>query len=366
MRSTLAADEILVVDDDADNRLGYVALLREAGYRLREASDGVSCLQAVETRAPSLILLDVSMPGLDGFETLRRLRAGATTRDIPVILVTGQRVDAESVGAGLELGAEEYLQKPVRPAELRARIRALLKLASARRELEALKRDQTAMLVHDLKQPLAIIALRAEFIEDEETDGEMKQSAHAIRNACRQMETLINSVLEMSRVEAGQMTLTRAPAALDDVVATTVAEMRDLGVRRGVVLDVRTEPLGGAALDRAKIVQVMQNLVGNALKFTPAGGRIDVSVRHAAGEAVVSVEDSGPGFGDADTSALFDRWHQTKTGRDKGGTGLGLAIARAIVEAHGGRIGAGPRTDGERGARFWFTLPLAPAAAALG
>ncbi len=366
MRSTSVADEILVVDDDADNRLGYVALLREAGYRVREASDGESCLQAVEARAPGLILLDVSMPGLDGFETLRRLRAGPTTRDIPVILVTGQRLDAESVGAGLELGAEEYLQKPVRPAELRARIRALLKLAAARRELEALKRDQTAMLVHDLKQPLAIIALRAEFIEDEETDGEMKQSAHAIRRACRQMEQLINSVLELSRVDAGQMTLVRAPAALDDVVAATVAEMRDLAVRRGVELEVRTEPaasLGGAAIDRAKIVQVMQNLVGNALKFTPQGGRIEVGVRRAGGEAVVTVEDSGPGFGDADTAALFDRWHQTKAGRAVGGSGLGLAIARAIVEAHGGCIGAGTRADGQRGARFWFTLPLAAAAA---
>ena len=365
MRSTSAADEILVVDDDADNRLGYVALLRDAGYAVREAHDGASCLAAVEHRPPALILLDVSMPGIDGFETLRRLRAGAH-RDVPVILVTGQRVDAESVGAGLELGAEEYLQKPVRPAELRARIRALLKLAAARRELEALKRDQTAMLVHDLKQPLAIIALRAEFIEDEEPDGEMKQSAHTIRTACRQMEALINSVLELSRLDAGQMTLSRAPTALDGVVVETVGEMKDLALRRGVTLAAHTEPLGPGELDRAKIVQVMQNLVGNALKFTPPGGRIDVSVRHAGGEAVVTVEDSGPGFGDADVGELFDRWHQTKAGRAKGGTGLGLAIARAIVEAHGGRIGAGARLDGERGARFWFTLPLCPAAAANG
>ena len=135
--------------------------------------------------------------------------------------------------------------------------------------------------------------------------------------------------------------------------------MRDLAARRGVVLDVRAETLGhGAELDRAKIVQVMQNLVGNALKFTPSGGRIEVSVRRAGGEAFVTVEDSGPGFGDADTDELFDRWHQTKAGRARGGSGLGLAIARAIVEAHGGRIGAGVRSDGERGARFWFTLPL--------
>ncbi|MDB4967949.1 MAG: response regulator receiver sensor signal transduction histidine kinase [Myxococcales bacterium] len=364
MQGAPLADEILVVDDDADNRLGYVELLRLAGYRVREAQDGVTCLQAVEQRPPSLILLDVTMPGIDGFETLKRLRAGKH-RDVPVILVTGHRVDAESIGSGLELGAEEYLQKPVRPAELRARIRALLKLSQARRELEALKRDQTAMLVHDLKQPLAIIALRAEFIEDEETDGEMKQSAHVIRQACRQMEMLINGVLEMSRVEAGQLTLTRAPVLIDDVVGETVAEMRDLATRRDITLELHAEPLGRASdVDRLKIVQVVQNLVGNALKFTPANGRIDVTVRHVANEVVVAVEDTGPGFGDANVTELFDRWHQTKSGRAKGGSGLGLAIARAIVEAHGGRIGAGPRVDSERGARFWFTLPLPPVAAA--
>jgi signal transduction histidine kinase len=283
---------------------------------------------------------------------------------VPVILVTGARMDAASLGSGLELGAEEYLYKPVRAGELLARIGALLKLAAARRELEALKRDQTAMLVHDLKQPLAIIALRAEFIEDEGADAELKQSAHAIRNACRQMESLINGVLELSRVEAGHLTLTRAPVALGELLNEVAAEMRDLAERRGIRLSVAAPELGtGGEHDRAKIVQVLQNLIGNALKFTPPGGHIDLGVRRMANEAVVTVEDSGPGFGDIDASRLFDRWHQTADGRAKGGSGLGLAIARAIVEAHGGRIGAGARSDGERGARFWFTLPLAALAA---
>lgn len=363
MQRAPTAEEILVVDDDADNRVAYVTLLADAGYRVREAADGMAALEAVRRAAPGLILLDVSMPGIDGFETLRRLRGGPH-RDIPVVLLTGYRLDAESIGSGLELGAEEYLQKPVRPAELRARVRALLKLAAARRELEALKRDQTAMLVHDLKQPLAIIALRAEFIEDEETDDEMKQSARAIRRACRQMEALIHGLLELSRVEAGQLTLVRAPVALDELVDSTIAEMRDLCNRRGIALSVDAERRARAAeLDRAKLVQVVQNLVGNALKFTPPGGRIEVSVRHGVNEAVVAVEDTGPGLGDADVEQLFDRWHQTKSGRAQGGSGLGLAIARAIVEAHGGRIGAGGRVDGQRGARFWFTVPLAATAA---
>jgi signal transduction histidine kinase len=357
------ADEILVADDDADNRIGYFTMLTDAGYRVREAQDGLGCLQAVNLRPPSLILLDVSMPGLDGLETLRRLRAGPH-RDVPVILVTGIRMDPASLGSGLELGAEEYLYKPVRAGELLARIGALLKLAAARRELEALKRDQTAMLVHDLKQPLAIIALRAEFIEDEELNGELKQSARAIRDKCRQMEALINGVLELSRVEAGHLTLTRTPVAVDELVREVADEMRDLAERRGIDLSVEAPHLlPGSELDRAKIVQVLQNLIGNALKFTPPGGRIELGVRRMGNEAVIAVEDSGPGFGEGEERKLFDRWHQSSAGRAKGGSGLGLAIARAIVEAHGGRIGAGGRSDGNRGARLWFTLPLAAAAA---
>jgi signal transduction histidine kinase len=331
--------------------------LAEDGYVVRQAADGVSCLQAIEAFTPSLVLLDVSMPGLDGFQTLKRLRA-SKQRDIPVILVTGERLDAESIGSGLLLGAEEYLQKPVRPAELRARVRALIKLSQAKRELDAMKREQTAMLVHDLKQPLAIIALHAEFIEGEGADASLAQSAIAIRNACRQMELLVASVLALSRLEAGHLTLERSPTRLDEIVERSVDEMRVLGVRRGITVAVRADTAALCNVDRDKVVQVVQNLVGNALKFTPAGGEIAVSVRQADNEALVAVEDTGPGLDGEDPAALFERWHQNAAGRRAGGSGLGLAIARAIVEAHGGRIGAGPRCDGARGARFWFTMPL--------
>ncbi len=355
--------EILVVDDDADVRASFVAILEASDYRVRQATDGKGCLAAVSERAPALILLDVSMPGMDGFETLRHLRAGKH-RDVPVMLLTGNRLDPESIGSGLELGAEEYLPKPVRPGELTARIRALLHLSAARRELEAIKRDQTAMLVHDLKQPLAIIALRAEFVADESTDPELVRSGHAIRAACRQMEQLVNSVLEMSRVEAGQLTLHRGPCALEELLGEVVEQFRGLAERRGITLASSTVLDGlSLELDRTKIVQVLQNLIGNALKFTPSGGRIDVRARVAGHEVSIAVEDTGSGISAAEAAEVFVKWQQTKAGRAQGGAGLGLTIARAIVEAHGGRIGAGERSDGQRGARFWFVLP-APAIAA--
>jgi signal transduction histidine kinase len=351
-------EEILVVDDDAESRGGTLELLELAGYRVRAAPDGAACLIEVAARPPSLILLDVSMPGLDGFETLRRLRAGPH-RAVPVMLLTGNRLDPESIGSGLELGADEYVQKPVRAGELRARIRALCRLASTRRELEALKRDQTAMLVHDLKQPLAIIALRAEFVADEATDPELIRSGRAIREACRQMERLVNSVLELSRVEAGQLRLQRQAHHLPALVSDTIAQFQGLAERRGVELSFSvTSAEGHVDADGTKIVQVLQNLLGNALKFTPAGGRIEVRMLETDGEVQVTVEDTGHGLSREEAARVFDKWHQTKAGRAKGGSGLGLAIASAIVEAHGGRIGAGERLDGQRGARFWFVLPL--------
>jgi signal transduction histidine kinase len=368
MRFAEGDEEVLVVDDDRVNRAAYASSLAEAGYRVREAADGHACLRAVETQSPSLILLDVEMPGMDGLETLRRLAVAWRGKNprVPVILVTGERRDPESIGSGLELGAEEYLQKPVRPAELKARIRALLRLTAARRELEALKRDQTAMLVHDLKQPLAVIALRAEFVADESEDPELKASGFAIRDACRQMERIIESVLELSRVEAGQLKLQRATLAVDGLVAEVATQLQGLAQRRGIGLQVRGSPRPVLAhIDRLKIVQVLQNLLGNALKFTPPGGRIEARTVSTGVEVLVSVEDSGCGLLPGDAAKVFDKWQQTGAGRARGGTGLGLAIARAIVEAHGGRIGAGDRLDGAHGARFWFVLPLVRAEAAL-
>jgi signal transduction histidine kinase len=355
-----AGADILIVDDDEDLRHSVASILSACGYTVREAADGRSCLAAAAEAPPALVLLDVSMPELDGIETLRRLRA--RDRDVPVILLTGQRLDPESIGSGLELGAEEILPKPICPDELTARIRALLHLRAARRELEALKRDQTAMLVHDLKQPLSIIALRAELVADESADPELKRSGRAIREACRQMEQLIHSVLELSRLEAGEMRLKRAPCDLGALTSEVVDQLRGLAERRRIALECVVPGSAGAltiSIDRVKIVQVVQNLLGNALKFTPAGGRIDVALATEGEALLLTVEDTGCGIPPEGGDRLFDKWQQTRAGRARGGSGLGLAIARAIVEAHGGAIGAGGRRDGGRGARFFITLPRA-------
>src|SRR5581483_8047431 len=203
----------------------------------------------------------------------------------------------------------------------------------------------------------------AEFIAEVAEDPELLRSGHAIRQACRQMEQLIHSVLELSRVEAGQLRLARATWPFELLLDGVVEPLRGLAERRGITLTVHSAATGAIVdADRPKIEQVLQNLVGNALKFTPAGGTIEITCVSSGGELTIAVEDSGCGIPPGETGRVFDKWHQTQVGRARGGSGLGLAIARAIVEAHGGRIGAGPRLDGERGARFWFVLPAHEAA----
>jgi two-component system sensor histidine kinase/response regulator len=355
-----AKESILVVDDDEDGREALTLLLEEAGYEIRQASSGDECLVLMGRALPDLVILDVSMPGLDGLETLRQLRE--RHRGLPVILLTGHRIDAESIGTGLVLGAEEYLIKPVRPHELKARVRALLDRSRVRRTSESLRIEQMAMLVHDLRQPLAAVALRGEFLAEEGGTTEVQRLGESIRSSCQQMNFLINAVLTLARRAATGMELERKRSLVESIVAEVVEQLRPIAERRQIALTVEAPGRNLADVDEFRLVQVLHNLLGNALKFTPQRGTIAVHCEGRGDWIELSVEDSGPGIAPEDARRIFERWVQTDVGREQGGTGLGLAIAREIVEAHGGEIHCEARHG--QGARFWFTLPTAVAPAA--
>jgi signal transduction histidine kinase len=347
--------DILVVDDDPSGREALASLLGEEGYRVEAAASGEECLGAVERRRPDLILLDVSMPGLDGIETLRRLRE--RHRSLPVVLLTGARMDPESIGSGISVGAEEYLIKPVRPRELKARVAALCELGRARRTSEVLLIEQMAMLVHDLRQPLQAVALRGEALAEDGPDAEVRRAGEVIGGACVQMNYLIGAVLTMARRAAHGATLTRKRSAVEPIVAEVAEQLGPLAERRRIRLEVDAPGRSLADVDEFRLVQVLHNLVGNAIKFTPDGGRIGLACRRVGAFLELVVEDSGPGVSAEDAVRIFERWAQTEVGRERGGSGLGLAIAREIVEAHGGEIRCEARPGG--GARFRFTVPAA-------
>ncbi len=353
---------VLVVDDVAANRFLYRSLLEDHGFVVREAEDGARALEEIGRQGvppAELVLLDISMPGISGLEVLKRLRARPDQGPAVLVLTAAAR-DPEDIERGLELGADAYLTKPVPNRELVARVRAQLQISRLRRELGALRRDQTAMLVHDLRHPLANLSMLAEVMEGDEMHRDERLAAAAtIRRMVDDLSLLVDTILTASRLESGVFSVTPRVVSLSEVLEPSIGVFRPLAQRRRVRLEV-VAPAGVSILaDRQRLRQVLDNLLSNAVKFTPRGGTVRLEVESGPESVRFQVSDSGPGVAPEERGLIFDRYRQGARGRTKGGAGLGLAIARGVVEAHGGTIWCEGGPLG--GASFVFELPRTPA-----
>jgi two-component system, sensor histidine kinase and response regulator len=352
--------DVLIVDDFADTLALYDALLTEDGHRVRTANSGATALKMVDEREPELVLLDVSMPGMDGVEVLRRLRARRGGGPA-VIMLTAARREPHAIEAGLRQGADAYLTKPIDARELLARTRAALESFRLKKLLEAQRRDHIAMLVHDLRHPLSSLGLVAEVLDaDDLSDEERRASVATIRNLSKDMARLIDGVLAASRLEAGVFTVEPRKATAGDVLKTALSVFTPIASRRRVALAFEGSLEQSVFADVPKLRQALDNLLANALKFTPKGGRVRVRVSRtvdATDKPIVTFEvsDSGPGIAVAERATIFDRYQQGSHGRAAGGAGLGLAIARGIAEAHGGSVSVDAGDLG--GAAFKLSVP---------
>jgi two-component system sensor histidine kinase/response regulator len=347
--------DVLVVDDFPDALALYEAVLAEDGHHVRTAQSGIEALRKVDEREPELVLLDVSMPGLDGVEVLRRLRArrgGGPS----VIMLTAARREPHAIEAGLKEGADAYLTKPIDTRELLARVRAALETFRLRRMLEAQRRDHIAMLVHDLRHPLSSLSLIAEVLEAEDLGADERRATVAqIRSMCAEMARLVDGVLAASRLEAGVFSVELRLVKVGAIIEPMLAVFTPVAARRRVALVFEGSLDFELRADPQKLRQALDNLVANALKFTPRGGRVRVKVWREGETTFFEIADSGPGIAAAERESIFDRYRQGTRGRAAGGAGLGLAIARGIAEAHHGTIDV---TNGDLGgAAFRIVLP---------
>jgi signal transduction histidine kinase len=359
---TGAGGDVLFVDDNADARALYEALLIDDGHVVRTAKNGPEALAAVADREPDLVLLDLSMPGMDGMEVLRRLRA-AKGGGPAVIILTAARREADDIERGLRTGADAYLMKPIERRELRARVRGALDVHRLRRTLEAYKRDQIAMLVHDLRHPLSSLRLIATLLEDEgQPPDERRHSVETIRRMCTDMSRLVDGVLMASRLEAAVFAVQKSPAEVAAVVEPCLLAFRPIATSRQVTLEWQGRGNVPVEIDIGKLRQVVDNLVGNAIKFASRGGRVCLRAWAAGERVILEVADDGPGVAPDERAEIFDPYRQGASGRASGGTGLGLAIARGIAEAHGGGIEVGASDLGGAAFRLW--LPAMGALAA--
>jgi two-component system, sensor histidine kinase and response regulator len=355
------SETILIVDDTPANLGVLVETLGEAGYQLMVAEDGEEALAQTEQTQPDLILLDVMMPGIDGFETCRRLKARSQTRDVPVLFMTALNETADKVKA-FAAGGVDYIGKPIEHDEAMARVRTHLTLGRLRRELEAqlaLKERFMRIAGHDLRNPLCLILMAAEMARRQTADtasAALRTHLENIGESAVQMRRIIDTFLDLRPNPPGAMPNGRVDLGL---LATAIARQHEHAAERkriALATDL-SERLPLARGDTALAYQAFTNFASNALKFTPPGGRVTIHTRAVDGRVRVEVRDTGPGVPVAERHRLFVE-HAHLTPRPTDGEeshGVGLAIVKHLVESQAGRVGA--EFPAEGGSVFWFELP---------
>ncbi len=360
------ADRILAVDDIPDNLFLVQALLESEGYEVKLVNDGESALKEVEELPPSLILLDVMMPEIDGYEVTRRIRKIADDNYIPILLVTA--FDDASVVEGLDAGADDFIRKPFDTDELLARVRSLLRLKhsiDAQKTMARQREDFVSRLTHDLRTPL-VAADRMLNLFLQETfckiSPEMKKAIAAMVRSNNNLLEMVNTLLEVSRIEAGKKTMNFESCNMHSVVEEVVQELSPLAQERDLSLEFKissseeNEDVTTVNGDRLELRRIVSNLIGNAIKFTDEG-KIEIRLSEFTDETQhwvkLDVEDTGYGIAKEDQKTIFERFRSGKNKRS--GSGLGLHLSNWIAQTHYGKIEFSSELG--KGSLFTFLLP---------
>jgi signal transduction histidine kinase len=364
---------ILVVDDNEANRALARGALEDEGYRVVLADSGAAGVEAFSRESPDCVLMDVRMPGMDGFAACTAIRALPGGTETPVLFLTALR-DVDTFDEALKAGADDFLTKPVRPAELVVRVDTALKMRRMRAELrehyQLLKHQRddllrlqlqkerlTSFVVHDLKNPVNSMDLHAQLLlRDKGLSERAKGSAQQIRQEARRLVQMIMNLLDISKGDEGKLAPKRSDVDLDALVRGLVEDLSATAQARGVRLEAKVDR-DAARLDEDLLRRVIMNLVDNAIRHAPPDSAITISVTGREGSLDVRVADSGSGVPPELRERIFDPFTQLEGGErasTRTGRGLGLSFCKVAVEAHGGRIWV---EDAAPGAAFCLSIP---------
>ncbi len=385
---------VLIVDDEPHNLDVLNNCLRESGFKVLVATDGEQALKRVSHVRPDLILMDLMLPGIDGFETCRRLKTMEAAKDVPIIFITADTNMTDKV-KGLKMGAADYITKPFQPPEVVARINSHLRLQRLQDELKSknaqLKREITerrqaeekhkqakeaaeaanrtkseflANMSHEIRTPMNAILGFAEILEGKIRDKQHRQYLAMIRSGGRSLMTLINDILDLSKIEAGKLKIEYEPVSpvsvFKEIAGVFSQKIKEKSLKFSLQTDFNMPEY--LLLDEVRLRQILLNLVGNAVKFTESGSvKIEVlTLAHKETpdrvDFIFAVKDTGIGIAEEQRKTIFDAFEQ-QSGQDHatyGGTGLGLAITKRLAEMMGGVISV----SGEKGKGSTFTVTL--------
>jgi signal transduction histidine kinase len=364
---------VLVVDDNVANRELAVATLEDEGsLDVKAVGDGVAAIETLQSWHPDCVLLDVRMPGMDGFEVCRRMRLLPQGNQVPILFLTAQR-DLDTFDAALASGADDFLTKPVRPAELALRVQTALKVRSVRSELrdqyELVRRQRddlmrlqlqkermSAFLVHDLKNPINNLDLWAQqALKDPALSSRAGRALRHIREETLTLTRMVVNLLDISKSEEGKLAPTRELIELGDFFHKVFDELTLKAAAHEVQL--RSEISAREVLGDCDLLRrVFVNLVENAVRHSPADGVVTVTATSDSDGTRISVADQGRGVPRAACEQIFQPFAQLNSEqiKERTGRGLGLTFCKLVVEAHAGRISI---EDGKPGAVFVVWLP---------
>ncbi|GAC1689020.1 MAG: hypothetical protein PVS2B1_10570 [Candidatus Dormibacteraceae bacterium] len=361
---------VLIVDDHEDDVIMLERFLEGEATVIRGLTDSTQAERAFNEFEPDLVLLDLHMPPPDGFAILQQLRdARRRLGFLPVVVLTGD-IGSGARRKALDMGADDYLTKPLDRHEVVLRVRNLLSTRRMHVELARAyqnKSDFLASMSHELRTPLSAIIGFSELLIGDSSgrfdDHARKRFLRQINSGGKDMLVLINDVLDLSKVEAGQIVLRIEDVLVADVVRNVMSTMELLASKKSIRLETDVAAAGKVPADLGKLKQMLLNLMSNAVKFTPEGGSVTVVAKRLSETVEISVTDTGIGIAESDQDEIFKAFRQidSATAREQHGTGLGLALVKRFIELHGGQI----RISSELGTGSVFTLslPLAPSGA---
>lgn len=365
---------ILHVDDTPAALYARTRLLQRGGYEVVEAASGHEALEKIAGGGTALMLLDVHLPDISGFEVCERVKRNPDTRGMPVVQISAARVTDLDAAFGLSSGADFYLTEPVREESLllvvkslleRTRLQQQVEQARARDVLEnaraagVVQNDALSALGHELREPLQAMAAWLRVLR--KRGAPEQERAHALDQVQRALNLqtgIVSDLLDIARIGSGRLSGTFAPLSLEQALVAAVDDLQRAIVEKNIRLCIVSDGPVWIAGDASRIGQVVRNLLANAIRFAAVGGAVQITCRRAGGEALLQVEDDGPGIAADVLPHLFEprRAAERSDTRPHAGLGLGLAVAAHIVREHGGRISV-VSTGAAAGATFTVRLP---------
>jgi signal transduction histidine kinase len=348
-----ATGVVLAVDDTPGNLRVLVDSLGGAGHEVLVATDGTSAIETALYAKPDLILLDVMMPDIDGYETCQRLKSDEATAKIPIIFMTALSETAEKVKA-FELGAVDYITKPFEHAELLARVSTHLTINRLRTDLEnrnveleelnKLKNEFMGMAAHDVRNPLASVVACADLVDamiDTASTEKIRSFVHQISEAAKRINAIITNLLDVNTIDSGERKLNISPRELNGIVERVVLQNSHKAREKNIeLMSIMANERLLASVDEDATEQVLDNIISNAVKYSPPGNKVYIRLDSDKLHVRVEVKDEGPGIPLEDQAQMYGKFCRLtpKPTAGEPSTGLGLWIVKELTEAMSGTI----------------------------